>query len=288
MIPLVPFPLKKALKISKKFRPLAKHFLKFSPGLKRDLFQSKMGMDEREYMSLVVFTSFFYSILLGVLVSFIEFYIKNTLLIGPLMFIAFFFIPFYFLIFIPKIKAKKRVRKLEKDLLFGLRHILIEVRSGIPLYNAIVGATSGYGELSEEFKRVVREVEGGGKEIDALNEAAKRTPSLYFRRALWQLVNAIKAGSDLGDTLEAITNDFAKKQSNEIQTYGQQLNPWAMLYMIVAVIIPSLGITFLIILSSFSGLGLPDFLFPAILLGLGLFQFFFMNFIKTKRPAISV
>lgn len=288
MIPLVPFPVKKALKVSKKFRPLAKHFIKMSPGLRKDLYQSKLGLDEIEYMSLVVFTSFFYSVLIGGLISLIEVALKDMLFLGPLMFLIFFFIPFYFLSLLPKIKAKKRVRKLEKDLLFGLRHLLIEVKSGVPLYNAIIGVTSGYGELSKEFKRVVKEIESGEKEENALNRAAERTPSLYFRRSLWQLVNAIKAGSDLGNALEAITDDFAKKQVNEIQSYGQELNPWAMLYMIVSVIIPSLGITFLIILSSFSGINLPKILFPVILLGLGLFQFFFMNFIKTKRPALSV
>jgi len=58
------------------------------------------------------------------------------------------------------------------------------------------------------------------------------------------------------------------------------------MYMLVAVIMPTLGITFIIILSSFSGLKIPDFLFPMILLVLTIFQYFYMGIIKTKRPAL--
>lgn len=179
------------------------------------------------------------------------------------------------------------MRKLEENLLFAMRHLLIEVRSGISLFEAMVGVSSGYGEVSSEFKKIVKEINAGKDQTEALNNAAKRNPSLYFRRGLWQLVNAIRGGADIGETLEAITDNFAKKESTEIKEYGQQLNPFTMIYMIVGVILPSLGITFLIILSSFLGINIPKLIFPAILIGLALFQFFFLGFIKTKRPSIS-
>ena len=129
---------------------------------------------------------------------------------------------------------------------------------------------------------------GGLDEITALNKISERNPSLYFRRALWQIVNALKAGSDIGDTLETITDDFSQKQITEIKNYGQQLNPWTMMYMIVAVIIPSLGLTFLIILSSFSGISIPKMIFPLIFIGLLLFQVFFIGFVKNKRPSVVI
>jgi flagellar protein FlaJ len=150
-----------------------------------------------------------------------------------------------------------------------------------------VGVSTGYEKLSDEFMKIVKNINAGKSQIEALNEASERNPSLYFRRALWQIVNAIKAGSDIGNTLEVITNDLSDKQINEIKSYGQELNPWTMMYMIVAVIAPSLGVTFLIILSSFSGISIPELIFPAILLGLFLFQIFFIGFIKSKRPSIA-
>ena len=136
--------------------------------------------------------------------------------------------------------------------------------------------------------KIVKDINAGKSQIESLNNASKRNPSLYFRRAMWQIVNALKAGSDIANTLEVITNDLSNDQLNQIKSYGQELNPWTMMYMIVGVIAPSLGVTFIIILSSFSGLQIPDILFPLIIFGLLMFQVFFIGFIKSKRPAIGV
>lgn len=287
-IPMVPFPMEKALVFSRRFRGIGGKLEKMIPSLRKDLYQSEMDVDPVDYMSLVFLTSLFYGGLTFSLVGFLGVILEGPVLISPVIGLVFFFISFYFMSFYPKLLARKRMKDLETNLLFALRHLLIEVRSGIPLFDAMLGITSGYGEISDEFKRVIKEINGGKKETQALNEAAERNPSLYFRRVVWQLVNALKGGGDIGDTLEAITNNFAKKQSIEIKDYGQQLNPFTMVYMIVSVILPSLGITFLIILSSFLGIEIPTIIFPAILIGLGLFQFFFMGFIKNRRPSISI
>lgn len=116
----------------------------------------------------------------------------------------------------------------------------------------------------------------------------RRNPSLYFRRAIWQLVNALKAGSDIASALGAIVETLTREQIIAIRRYGQELNPYTMIYMLAAVILPSLGITFLIIISSFTGLQIPTLIFPAILVFLAFFQFFYSGIIKTKRPVMEV
>ncbi|MFB6075839.1 MAG: type II secretion system F family protein [Candidatus Aenigmatarchaeota archaeon] len=287
-IPMVPFPMDKALSMSKRFRGVGSKLQKMIPSLKKDLYQSELDIGPVEYMSLVFLTAVFYGVLTGSLIAVVTLFTEGPLFLSPIIGLIFFVFGLYFTSFYPKLLARKRIKKLEMNLLFALRHMLIEVRSGVPLFQAMTGVTDGYGEISTEFKKIIREINGGKDQTEALDEAADRNPSLYFRRAIWQLVNAVKGGGDIGNTLEAITDNFAKKQSTEIKNYGEKLNPFTMIYMIVSVIIPSLGITFLIILSSFLGIGIPDILFPAILLGLGLFQFFFMGFIKNKRPAISM
>lgn len=288
-IPLVPVPMKKALTVSKKFRWMSKSLVRLAPGLKRDLYQSEIDIEPIDYVGIALFTSLFYSIMMGSVVTltgliFTDVFEPVGIIVGAL----FFFISFYFIIFFPKITLKKRVRSLEKNLLFALRHMLIEVKSGIPLFDAMVGISSGYEELSDEFMKIVKNIHAGKSQVESLDRASERNPSLYFRRALWQIVNAIKAGSDIGNTLEVITNDLSDKQISEVKSYGQELNPWTMMYMIIAVIAPSLGVTFIIILSSFSGITIPSILFPMILLGLFLFQIFFIGFIKSKRPAVTV
>ena len=164
-------------------------------------------------------------------------------------------------------QMRRKVRDLEKNLLYGLRHLAIQVKSGVSLFDALVSVSKqDYGILSEELAVCTKKISTGLAEDRALEELAMKNPSLHFRRAIWQIVNSMKSGTDLGDTLESIVSSISSEQRISIRKYGSQLNPMAMMYMMLAVIIPSLGITFLIILSSFSGFPITKTTFIAIFL----------------------
>ena len=47
-------------------------------------------------------------------------------------------------------------------------------------------------------------------ELDALAEASHENPSLQFRKVLWQISNALKVGSDVGEALEAIVEELTR------------------------------------------------------------------------------
>lgn len=287
-VPIVPFPVEKALGAAKKFRFIGEKLEPTVPSLQKNLYQAEIDINPVLYVSLAVFTGIFYSLLIGGSVALISLLTQGAVgILSLLLFVIFFFVPFWYVSFYPSLVANRRVKDLEKNLLFALRHLLIEVRAGVPLFEAMVGVTRGYGDVSDEFKKIVRDINSGEKQEGALNKAAKRNPSLYFRRALWQIVNALQGGSDVGSALQAITDNFSERQINQINRYGEELNPWTMIYMIIAVILPSLGITFLIILTSFTGLSIPKVIFPLILAGLAVFQFFFMGFIRGKRPSLA-
>ena len=81
---------------------------------------------------------------------------------------------------------------------------------------------------------------------------------------------------------------LTKEQIISVKKYSQELNPLTMIYMLVAVILPTMGMTFLIVLTSFSGASIDKIIFIAILFGLGIFQFVFMGIVKSKRPATGV
>ncbi|NIM47573.1 MAG: hypothetical protein GTN40_05465 [Candidatus Aenigmarchaeota archaeon] len=286
IIPFVPFPPKKMAKEA------VTHFSKFGdiicksfPSLKLTLYQAKIGLRPREYASMIVLTSIFYFILLtplifwiGLVAGKIDFFLPFV--VGG----VFSLFIFFYLIQYPRLVASRRMRILESDLLNSLQHMLIEIKSGVPLFNSMISISIGYGEISEEFKKVVREINAGKPEIKALEEASRRNPSLYFRRTLWQLTNSIKAGSDVGDALEAIVHNLTQEQIIAIRKYGRELSPYTLIYMLIAIIMPTLGITFLIILSSFAGIDIPKLIFPLIVIALAVFQYFYMGIIKTKRP----
>ena len=287
IIPFVPFPLHVALKESKVFERVGNALAKATPSLKIHLYQAKMKFHPKEYASLVILTTVFYFVVLGPMVFIVGFFTGKIDFFLPLVVsTSFSFFVFFYLMRYPQLMAVRRMRRLERDLLNALQHILIEIKSGVPLFNSLIGVSEEYGEISEEFKIIVTEINAGLSEIEAFQRASLRNPSLHFRRAIWQLTNAMKAGSDISSAVESIVKIMVSEQIVEIRKYGQELNPFTLMYMLFSVIMPTLGITFLIILSSFSGLKIPEYLFALIIMFLGMFQYFYMGIIKTKRSTM--
>ena len=288
-IPFVPMPLEKALRFARMFYASGSAIAKTRPGLKLALYQAGLDIDPRQFAAVAVFSSIFFGTMMfsvalgiGIVTGALDIFVSIFVGLGFGGFV------FMYLLTWPNLAGKRKVKELERDILNALQHMLIEIKSGVPLFNAMLGISDGYGKVSEEFKKIVREINAGTQETQALDKASERNPSLYFRRAIWQLVNALKAGSDVGRALEAIVDNLMKDQLVAIRKYGQELNPYTMMYMMFAVILPSLGITFLIIISSFSGIIIPNLIFPLIIFVLVIFNFFYIGLIKTKRPSIEV
>ena len=88
----------------------------------------------------------------------------------------------------------------------------------------------------------------------------------------------------LKTTLKSIT----AMQILEVKEYGKKLNSLMMFYLILACIIPSLGLTMLVIISSFIKLELGQVVFFVILFFLAVVQTMFLLLIKASRPAVNI
>jgi flagellar protein FlaJ len=287
VIPFVPFPLRQAKKESKIFERLGNVIWKTHPSLKLDLYQAEINIHPKVYSSIIAMTFTFYLCVMTPMVFLVGLMVGKPDPVLPLAIGSIFSIfVFFYLLRYPKLVAVRRMKKLESDLLNALEHILIEIKSGVPLFNAILSVSEGYGEISAEFKTIVMEINAGLSTIKAFERASLRNPSLYFRRSIWQLTNSMKAGGDIAATIDSIVKTLTQNQLIAIRKYGQELGPYTLMYMLVAVIMPTLGTTFLIILTSFSGLEIPMVIFPLIIVVLSIFQYFYMGVIKTKRPAM--
>ncbi|UCD02728.1 MAG: type II secretion system F family protein, partial [Candidatus Aenigmatarchaeota archaeon] len=247
-VPLVPFPLDKIDKLTKLFIGFGDTFSVFFPSLEWDLEQSDINKEPREWVSIaLVSAGFYFFLLFGVMI----FITSVAGMFGPqaigVSFLVGFSIAtasFFYINMYPKLTAKKKIRNLDENLPHALHHLLIQIRSGVPLFNCLVSISkSGYGHLSKEFERAVNEINTGKSEVETMEVLARENPSLYFRRVMWQLVNALKSGADVGDTIKEIVDNLAVEQMMSIKKYGAQLNPIAMLYMVFCVIMPTLGIT---------------------------------------------
>lgn len=290
-VPFVPLPLDKALKISKFFIGIGARSVKLFPNLSLQLTQAEINLKDREYIAIAFFAMiFWFAILISVFFALnIKYQSQNILRIGLLTSVAIGVLSFSYVILYPKLLVSKKVVNIEKNLLFAIRHLLVQVKSGVSLSDAIASVSKGnYGLVAEECSRCIKNISTGKSLVAELEEIALRNPSVYFRRVVWQIVNSLKAGADIGDTLSILVENLSNEQKILIRRYGSQLNPLALMYMMLAVIIPTLGITFIISLSSFSGLQVPQFIFYLILIVLAGFQFMFIGMVKSRRPAVEL
>ena len=289
-VPLVPFPLEKVKRFSRIFIGIGETFSNFFPSLGWDLDQSKVDMEPREWVSIAIFSAGFYFLMLFGLMMLITRVARiaatQALGVSLLVGVSISGASFLYITMYPKLMAKKKIRSVNENLPHALHHLLIQIRSGVPLFNCLVSISHGdYGQLSKEIERTVDEINTGKSEIEAMEALARENPSLYLRRVLWQMVNALKSGADVGATIKQIVENLAVEQTMAIKKYGAQLNPIAMLYMVFCVIMPTLGITFLLALGSFVGLSFNmEYMLLGILAFLVMFQFMLIGMIKSKRP----
>lgn len=261
----------------------------FFPRMERELRNARMNQEPSEYLANCLKKTFKLSVpsSVSLIAAGIITGAGSTTRIGVASFPVLTIMGFLTFANYPKIKTKKRTRQLEKDLPYALRDVLIEIKSGVPLYDALKTVTDGYGEASKEFSIVIRDVDGGESMVDAIESSIIRNPSEQYRRAMWQLNNSLKSGTDISITLQSIVDSIIKDQKLKIKKYGEELNPYILVYLLIAVVGPSLGITGLIVISSFTGTTVDRPTYIGVLFMLVVTQTFFVNLIKSKRPEVK-
>lgn len=261
---------------------------KLYPYLGLELDRANMQVTAKRYLAMCIVATFFLFVFLAVALTIFLIKIDHPFL-GVILALVFSVLILFFQINYPKVAAGKRIRRLDADLLGALRALMIQLSSGVPMFDAmVIISRQEFGEVSKELREVVKKINAGVPQTDALETMALRNPSPYFRRAIWQLVSAMKEGATIKNVIVYVISDLTKEQIIQIERYGAQLNPLAMFYMMGAVILPVLVITFAIVVTSF--LQLEEFLIKVIffcILGfVCFFQLMFSGIVKTKRPSL--
>jgi len=288
MIPLSPFPEPLTKRISRMFVPLGWRLGKMFPNLELQLDQAGMTLDSREYLSIMAFLTIFYMVFFSALISLIlTRFTEQFLLIGITVGIVLGFLVLMQMSMYPIMQTRKKQRELERNLLFALRTMLIEIKSGVTLFDAMeLIAKSNYGKLSEEFKKAVDEINTGSMYEDALQKLATNNPSDYFRKAIWQVVNGMKSGGDMASIIRETVVSVSRDQRIAINRYSSQLRLLSLAYMMIGVIAPALGLTFLIVIGSFPQIPITEMIFWILLIGIIIMQFMYIGIIKSRRPTI--
>ncbi len=275
------------------FFGIGKFLSKLHSGLNFDLKESDLDFKVEHYAAAAFFNSFIYFLIFFVLIFLLSFKIAGRELVQSLVFglaigLGLSLLFFIVLLRYPKILAGKKAEEVDKTLLYALKDLLLQVSSGVSLYNAFVNiANAKYGLVSKEFKLAAQEINTGIAMDKALENMAVRTRSAYLRRSLWQLVNTLKAGASLKGALRTIIDDLTRDQRSKIKDYARELNLWALIYMLFAVAIPTLGVTMLVVLSGFAGFGVNAGTFFFLVIVAIFVQVVIIGFIKTRRPVVQ-
>ncbi len=222
--------------------------------------------------------------LVGALFLKLDMVLRVLFFIFPVLFVGLFF---YFMK-LPEVKIMQKEREIEREIVFAGRFLVIELQSGVPLYNALVNVSKSYKTIGKAINEIVQNIDLGATTEEAIDEAIGLTPSENFRKILWQVMNSLKTGADLASSLNAVVDQITRAQIIAVKEYGRKLNPLAMFYMMIAVIIPSLGVAMLIVLSSFISFEIGVFTLFVIAFFIGLIQFMFIALIKSSRPAVDI
>ena len=270
-----------------------KKLSKLYPQLKLELQQADIELSVEDFLAKALFFSTLISVLSFFLFIFlIKMYstldLKNFLL-AILFSVIFWLLSWFYHTLYPKLKIARKVKEIERTLPLVLRHMLIKVRSGIPLYEVMVSISNkDYGYISKEFKKCVSEMNAGIPQTEALENMALRNPSMTFRRVIWQIANSLRSGVDISTILFNIHENALREQRAQLRKYGSELSPLSLVYMILFVVIPPLFTALLSILTSITKISVPTFVFYLIVIFLVFAQIIFLGAIKGRRPNIEV
>ena len=267
-----------------------------SPDLKKKLRLADMLDNPVEFLEKVVSSTIFISV--GLLILTYLFLLESLaynlktdipmfvlMVVAPLVLIP--FIIFLYLMLYPDAIRIRRQKEMDYEIVFAGRHILIALKSGMPLFDTFVGASTGYGAVSKEFSKIVDRVVLGVPITQAIREVVQYNPSRYFTRILMQIANALSSGADVGDSLDSVLDQISKEQLISLKEYSQKLTPIVMFYMVFGIIVPSLGVVLAtVIFSAISGgqFGFSSGILVIVFFLIALIQFLFLGFIESSRP----
>jgi flagellar protein FlaJ len=211
------------------------------------------------------------------------------LILAPVLGLAVYIATFNRFLLFPSQRSRVIGKLVERDILFAARDIVIGMRSGMPLFNAITAVSTGFGETSKEFGKIVELVQLGMPIEDAMEEISEKSESKTFKRLMLQASVSMKAGVDVTSALQDVVDEVTQERIIDLRKYGQKLNALAMFYMLFGVIFPSMGIAVATIMSTFINIFPVTYVVLILaLVFIAFIQLVLLNIMRTSRPIFSM
>lgn len=224
------------LKLSKLFAKLP-----MSATLASSLTAAGMTIAPETYLAASVTAGFLAGALIFALVGIIGLFIRDPLLAlaAPVLSASAFLAVLIVAMSLPAARAASRAAEVDRALPFALRQLSTQVKAGVSFHRAMQSiATSNYGLLSEEFTRVVSDVNRGDTMENALLKLARRNRSKGLRRTVTQVLRSFKTGGNLSQIITDIAEDVSFEVRMSIRDFTEKLNFINVIYIMVGVVAP--------------------------------------------------
>jgi pilus assembly protein TadC len=258
------------------------------PHLKKDIRIAHIDTNPQEFIYKNLKFSIPFSLGLTVLFFFIADKAGFPLILMPIALLIFLFLAFNFAFVKLKGTIAKRQKEIDREVLFAGQYLLIKLYSGKPLINALLDTTKSYGVASKYIKEIVDDIDTGSSIEQALENAMKFSPSEKFRRILFHINNALRLGIDVTKPLSSVLEEITNEQEIEVKKYGKKLNTLVIFYMLAAIVIPSIGMTLFIVLSSFINFTISPTHFSVAIFFIIIAEFLFIALFKSIRPTVNL
>jgi flagellar protein FlaJ len=269
------------------FKYLAKSF----PSLKENLRRANITIDDETFIKKTFLSSLY--VTFGLL--FILFMLlAKSMAAKDLFFIMIISLPlltlfmFFYFFQLPTVRISRIDKEINKEIVFAGRFLVVELESGVTMYDAMKNMGRSYPIVGAYFKQIIEKINVGTSIEDAVTEALELSPSASLTKLIWQISNSLRTGSDIAAPLRTVIENLVREQQIMVEEYGRKLNPLAMFYMLIAIIVPSLGVTMLTIVSIFTGMGLDLTILLTIAGFIGFVQFMFVAMINSIRPPVEL
>jgi pilus assembly protein TadC len=188
----------------------------------------------------------------------------------------------------PYARAMRIGRDIDGEIVAVIRFVLLDIRAGRSLFETLKDLSKNFKYTGHITRDVIKSVELGSTFEEALTEKANEVESEYFRVLVWQMLNHLKTGTDIGDSLRTISHEIEEKQKIDFKEFGKKLNAMSVLYMVIAIILPSIGFTMFAAFLIFIGFEVNTWLIVLIWAALTFMQVLFVISSTSNKPPMDI
>jgi archaeal flagellar protein FlaJ len=182
---------------------------------------------------------------------------------------------------------------IESNMPFAINHISAIATSGVPPFVMfkLLSSIVEYGQISKEARRIVRNVETFGMDINtAIKNVSETTPSTKFSQFLSGITSTIETGGDIRRYLDSASKEALFEYRLIREKYIQTLSTYADFYTAVLIAAPLFFISTLSVMSlvggSIFGLSIPNAIKIGVYVFIPLLNTVFIAFIHYTQPNV--